>query len=541
MAGFRFGNAGTSSLLKSAQSAQKAQASLNDQQQAFAWEFGPQDQQARDQYQQYIQGRVKTLQNSNSASDLEKSISFQRATIQVDRTFRTQQIQQATVGILEGNYSEQQKADLLSGLTKQAYDNGDIQNAESIRQMYDNQVIKMQNQQQALQQQAVAGAKTAQNALAAQYRGDENRFKNALDNVENQFQSGKMTQQDYVRQAGPIYQALNTLYQSAAQDDGLRPDQQLGFDTQFQNLQKSPNYDTLGSPEAIQRLQQGDTLKVTTDVNTGQRKLAFNNVTGQTVGPDGRMHNIVQVSPSPDQLQASLKSSGKADYVVTKPGEFQQESVFRAGNDNNLGYYIDPNTGRKIFVNAQTGEHRLADPNNPDQNPFTIQPDAPTSAVGVIKADLGKAGNSPITQGLGRLGLATLGTVISPLGGIAGNLASNLLDMSANQQRIAKAAQQKAAFEAAAARQAAEAKVAQQQLASAQAAQAVKAPSPVYTAYNPKLVSQPNTQVFSNYNFNPNQSIAQQLPFKNAQTDQQSAINLGTASGYNPNFLAKPF
>lgn len=144
------------------------------------WEYGPQDQAARDTYQSYLSGRQATLSSSNSIANQEKALTIQKAQIDVDRTFRTQQIQNETIAIQEGNATPEDKIATLKSLAQQAYANGDVQNGQSIEGMYNTAVIAKQNADQTAANKASSASTAASTAAATTKANQAATIQNAL-------------------------------------------------------------------------------------------------------------------------------------------------------------------------------------------------------------------------------------------------------------------------------------------------------------------------------------------------------------------------
>lgn len=380
------GNTSTSSLLSSAATIQKQLASLQDTQHAQAWQYGEQDQAAYDTYKAYIAGRTAKLQSTGSITDAEKAQSFLGTSMSVDRTFRSNQVQNASQGILEGNYSSAQKAELLKGLAVDAYKSGDVQNGQAIQTMYDRQVLANQAQDEANQRAAAAGEVKAQAAMAKKYTAAATSIKDQMDQLQGQLnKSGSngtftLTNKDgsvvyegkglagFATAKSMLYSASASLYNSGSQDPGLAPDVQARLSDAGTNLAKDSHFQDLMSPQVQSELSQGKApFEITKDVNTGAHDIKLQgNVIGQSIGPDGQLTNTFQPA-----MDAPDKKTGKGNVDITEGGAFSQEHFFAEKNpktglpDPKLGYYFMQTDAQgnqhKVDYNPTTGEHVLAD------------------------------------------------------------------------------------------------------------------------------------------------------------------------------------
>jgi len=147
--------AGTSSLLKSAASRRAAIQNEKNRIADMEWNLSAQTADDLKLYQDHY----TTAAKSASSSD---KISYTNKITSATRSFRSNEIQRATIGVLEGTMDNYSKQNMMIGLYNSAVDNGDYNAAQNIR----NQIDTLQN---TIIAEQTANMNTAQKMLEAGY------------------------------------------------------------------------------------------------------------------------------------------------------------------------------------------------------------------------------------------------------------------------------------------------------------------------------------------------------------------------------------
>lgn len=135
--------AGASSLLKSAAS---RRAAIQDQQNRMIdmeWQLS---EKTADDLSRYI-AHYDTASQSAKSSD---QLSFMNKITSARRSYTSNEIQRATIRVMEGTGSNEEKLNIIGNLYEQAVDNGDMDQAQNLRAQYNsfyNTVIKEQQAQ----------------------------------------------------------------------------------------------------------------------------------------------------------------------------------------------------------------------------------------------------------------------------------------------------------------------------------------------------------------------------------------------------------
>lgn len=132
--------ASTTSLLKT----QKSRlASIQAQEDAvidYEWQLSDKSAEALQAYNAHYMGRLNDPQ-----SDPAKALSYSKKMNTANSAYTSNEIQRASIDIIEGNQPEAYKIPVLESLYKQAYEVGNLDLAQSLRLQIDNQYVKMQN------------------------------------------------------------------------------------------------------------------------------------------------------------------------------------------------------------------------------------------------------------------------------------------------------------------------------------------------------------------------------------------------------------
>lgn len=155
-ADFKIGNTGASSLVKSAVSLESSEAEYQDQIQAFNWDVSAKDNASFDTYATYLQGRITALQATGSLTDSKKALTLQTTMYSATKANITSNIQEASIQVLQGGMSNEDKYSMITTFFNQSVANGDMGEAQSLQ-------LEADDLQQTIQydaQEADSNAKT---------------------------------------------------------------------------------------------------------------------------------------------------------------------------------------------------------------------------------------------------------------------------------------------------------------------------------------------------------------------------------------------
>lgn len=122
--------AGTSSLLKSAASRRAAIQNEKNRIADMEWNLSAQTADDLKLYEEHYNTAAASAKSTDK-------ISYQNKLISATRAFRSNEIQRATIGVLEGTMDNQTKQDMMVDLYRSAVDNGDLNAAQNLRQQID--------------------------------------------------------------------------------------------------------------------------------------------------------------------------------------------------------------------------------------------------------------------------------------------------------------------------------------------------------------------------------------------------------------------
>ncbi len=132
--------ASTTSLLKTQKSRQQTIWNQEDQQLDYEWSLSDKSPEALAFYTSHYQQRM-----NNPQADPQKQLTYQKRITSANKAYTSNEIQRATIEVLEGRQSEQFKINTLENLYVQAYQNGDYDLAQTLRIQIDNAYIKQQS------------------------------------------------------------------------------------------------------------------------------------------------------------------------------------------------------------------------------------------------------------------------------------------------------------------------------------------------------------------------------------------------------------
>lgn len=131
--------ASTTSLLKTQRSRQQSIWNAEDQQLDYEWSLSDKSPEALNFYIGHYQARI-----NNPQAEAKNQLTYQKRITSAQKAYTSNEIQRATIEILEGRQSEQFKINTLEGLYTRAFQNGDYDLAQSLRIQLDNAYIKQQ-------------------------------------------------------------------------------------------------------------------------------------------------------------------------------------------------------------------------------------------------------------------------------------------------------------------------------------------------------------------------------------------------------------
>ena len=174
--------AGVTSLLRSAQSAQKKIQAQQDAIQAFQWESSPQTYEDYINYSNYLQSRAKTT------TDVSSAVSLQGKIRSAQRTYTSNELQRQTMQIMEGNGTTQGKMEVVKNLYDQAVSTGDYNLAQNLASQWDSLTIKLQNEQESLQRSyntmAMNNVKSLKELVNKMQKGDPAKIQTGEDYIQ---------------------------------------------------------------------------------------------------------------------------------------------------------------------------------------------------------------------------------------------------------------------------------------------------------------------------------------------------------------------
>jgi len=134
------GNTKASNLLRASTAAYKSQQSLQDVIQADTYNQSDRSPEAFKAYKDYLSGRI------SKESDPMRQVSLQKNIEGAYRAFSSSEITRASIGVLEGNQTNQDKYNTVVGLIHAAKANGDDYLAQQLVQRADTISVALQNE-----------------------------------------------------------------------------------------------------------------------------------------------------------------------------------------------------------------------------------------------------------------------------------------------------------------------------------------------------------------------------------------------------------
>ena len=203
---FNVGSGNVSALIKSATSTANAQASYEDELQSLNFQMNPGDAQYQ-QYSNYLQSRINSLQSSSSYADQSKALSLVSKMNAAMKTNTSFNIQNESIQILAGNATDQQKLDYIGTAYQRAASVGDVSLAQSLESQAYNLQQSIAIQQQTSQTAAATQATANATAVKAGYENVTKMIDGEWNSVLSSFKNGN---------AGAVNQALSSFVKNNA-------------------------------------------------------------------------------------------------------------------------------------------------------------------------------------------------------------------------------------------------------------------------------------------------------------------------------------
>lgn len=132
----------TSALLKTQKSRQNEIWRQEDSLKDYEWTLSDKSPEAYAAYAQHYKNRMNSPQ-----ADGDKMLTYQKRLTSANKSYVSNEIQRASIDIIEGRQPEEYKIQVLEQMYTQAYQLGDMDLAQSLRYQLDNQYVQQQNRQ----------------------------------------------------------------------------------------------------------------------------------------------------------------------------------------------------------------------------------------------------------------------------------------------------------------------------------------------------------------------------------------------------------
>lgn len=132
----------TSALLKTQKSRQNEIWGQEDSLKDYEWTLSDKSPEAYAAYIQHYKNRMNSPQ-----ADGDKMLTYQKRLSSANKAYTSNEIQRASIDIIEGRQPEEYKIQVLEDMYTQAYQLGDMDLAQSLRYQLDNQYVQQQNRQ----------------------------------------------------------------------------------------------------------------------------------------------------------------------------------------------------------------------------------------------------------------------------------------------------------------------------------------------------------------------------------------------------------
>lgn len=181
------GGGSVSSLVKSASTLASEIATFNDTVAANAFANDHSDG-AYNTYNDYLSGRIKTLQASGTISNQTKAASLSQTQVSALKANQSFNIQTTTIAVLDGTASPQDKLTAIGNAFQSLYSVGDVNAAQQYESQYYSYSQTLQLQKQQAADALASAAKTAESAYGSAVTAGEDQIKNSIQNANAAFE-----------------------------------------------------------------------------------------------------------------------------------------------------------------------------------------------------------------------------------------------------------------------------------------------------------------------------------------------------------------
>lgn len=324
------GNTSGSALVKSAASIASTVADYNDKLAAAQWSNSAQTDADWQQYQNYLSGRIDSLNNTGALTDVSKAVSLTSTLEAANRSYVSNTIQRSSQAILEGTGTATDKLSTIDDLYYQAVANGDDNLAQNLVSQHDtlSQQIQYDQQTAATAQQTLYTAN--QNAQAQGYSDAETQVKAALASFSNGFKTTGQgfTTKTLTDESSSIIQTAKSLgvdipTGSAANNGSIV---QAAFQTVYALEEaKAAIYNATpgGTASYNSALQSMDNINSgVTTLSVGGQSLTYEDATYYAEHPDA-YHQVTTGTNIEGQTTYGLAKSAVQGYAYDKNGVAQ--------------------------------------------------------------------------------------------------------------------------------------------------------------------------------------------------------------------------
>lgn len=132
----------TTALLRTQKSRQQEIWNQEDAIKDYEWTLSEKSAEDFAAYTQHYKDRLQS-----SGVDGDKILTYQKRLTSANKAYTSNEIQRASIDIIEGRQPDEYKIQVLENMYRQAYQMGDLDLAQSLRYQIDNQYVQMQNRQ----------------------------------------------------------------------------------------------------------------------------------------------------------------------------------------------------------------------------------------------------------------------------------------------------------------------------------------------------------------------------------------------------------
>lgn len=435
-----YGNARSlSSLLSAASAARKRQETLQDSIASYEWDTSARTQEDFAKYSKFLGERAKTY----GETDPLRALEYQRKVNSANSSYASAEISRASNQVLYGTGSNRDKYNTIAKLYQNALEAGDENLASRLEGQAARLSVTIQNELDAAARSAGAAGERARSQIAKNYDAKGKQFDTQLRDLERELNSGKRSPDGYIELKSKILEAKAQMYTEAAQNGSIDPEKANQYANEVQKIADSDQYKKLQYYSQSLSAAQSDggkldpsksPFRLVKDSKTGEFKLEDKKVVGQVGGK-----NPLDVFGS-SQLDIGkiAKEGGTGVLDVTRnlggnPGDplaplgvdvysSKDNPNLKAAQDKlgNFTYYVDPVTGKEIYVKADGTRVPLDRALESKQEEDNAKISEDTGAGDVAMGILNPYKNG-ILSGLGTAALGPLGPATSALTGIISN------------------------------------------------------------------------------------------------------------------------